>query len=115
VLAAAAVKRRRNPRVSALMCESRGRAGYGKPKFIKELSRTKLVATCPTSLARSVSNSTPKIALTAGELCTLVVIWCIASHRAIVPAAVWRIPTFSIDLLTRGAMRIILISDARIR
>jgi hypothetical protein len=42
-------------------------------------------------------------------LCTLVVIWCIASHRAIVPAAVWRIPTFSIDLLTRGAMRIILI------
>jgi hypothetical protein len=42
-------------------------------------------------------------------LCTLAVIWCIASHRAIVPAAVWRIPTFSIDLLTRGAMRIILI------
>jgi hypothetical protein len=42
----------RNPRVSALMCESRGRAEYGKPKFIeKELSRTKLVATSPTSLA----------------------------------------------------------------
>jgi hypothetical protein len=42
-------------------------------------------------------------------LCTLVVIWCIASRRAIVPAGVLRIPTFSIDLLTRGAMRIILI------
>jgi hypothetical protein len=26
---------RRNPRVSALMCESRGRAEYGKPKFIE--------------------------------------------------------------------------------
>jgi hypothetical protein len=44
VLAVAVVKTtRRKPRVSALMCESRGRAGYGKPEFIeKELSRTKL-------------------------------------------------------------------------
>src|SRR6185295_18654114 len=51
---------RRNPRVSALMCESRGRAGYGKPKFIeKELSRTKLVATCPTSLALWDPDSAP--------------------------------------------------------
>jgi hypothetical protein len=30
-------------------------------------------------------------------------------HRAIVLAPVWRIPTFCIDLLTRGATRIILI------
>jgi len=30
-------------------------------------------------------------------------------HRAIVLAPVWRIPTFFIDLLTRGATRIILI------
>jgi hypothetical protein len=53
VLAAAAVKTTcRNPRVSALMCESRGRAGYGKPMFIeKELSRTKLVATLPNKLS----------------------------------------------------------------
>jgi hypothetical protein len=48
VLAVEVVKTtRRKPRVSALMCESRGRAGYGKPEFIeKELSRTKPVATC---------------------------------------------------------------------
>src|SRR5258705_4307065 len=32
----------------------------------KELSRTKLVATCPTSLARLASNSTREIALTVG-------------------------------------------------
>jgi hypothetical protein len=53
VLAVAVVKTtRRKPRVSALMCESRGRAGYGKPKFIeKELSRTKLVATLPNKLS----------------------------------------------------------------
>jgi hypothetical protein len=44
-----------------------------------------------------------------GELCTPAVIGALRHHRAIVPAPVWRIPTFSIDLLTRGATRIILI------
>jgi len=60
VLAVSAVKTaRRNLRLSALMCESRGRAEYGKPMFIeKELSRTKLVATYLTSLARLAPNST---------------------------------------------------------
>src|SRR3954451_19760808 len=60
VLKVAAVKTTRlNPRASALVCESRGRAEYGKPKSNeKELSRTKLVATCRASLARSEENST---------------------------------------------------------
>jgi hypothetical protein len=116
MLAVAAVRTtRRNPRVSALMCESRGRAGYGKPKFIeKELSRTKLVATCPTSLALLASNSTQN---STHENSTCGWVHCarrrsfgaLRHYRAMVLEPVWRIQTFSIDLLTRGAMRIILI------
>ena len=110
-IVASAVKRRRNPRVSALMCESRGRARYGKPKFIeKELSRTKLVATYPTSLARLASNSTHENS-TRGwvNYARQRSFGALRHHRAIVLAPVWRIPTFFIDLLTRGATRIILI------
>ena len=75
----------------------------------KELSRTKLVATCPTSLARLASNSTHENSTHGRVNCAR---WrsfgALRHHRAIVLAPVWRIPTFSIDLLTRGATRIIL-------
>src|SRR6476620_4822832 len=94
-----------------MMCESRGRAGYGKPKFIEmELSRTKLVATSATSLARLASNSTHENSTRGWVNCAR---WwsfgALRHHRAVVLAPVWRIPTFPTDLLTCGAMRIILI------
>jgi len=112
VLAVAAVKTtRRDPRLSAMMCESRGRAGYGKPKFIeKELSRTKLVATCPTSLARLASNSTHENSNRGWvNYARRRSFGALRHHGVIVVAPVWHILTFCIDLLTRGAMRIILI------
>jgi len=76
----------------------------------KELSRTKLVATSPTSLARLASNSTHENS-TRGwvNYARQRSFGALRHHRAIVLAPVWRIPTFFIDLLTRGATRIILI------
>src|SRR6185295_18331656 len=76
----------------------------------KELSRTKLVATCPASLARLASNSTHENSTRGRVNCARRRSFGALRHdRAIVLAPVWRTLTFCIDLLTRGAMRIILI------